>query len=100
MTGTASPGLPEAVLVGSAAVAFASHDTPTLAPVDSSAAFLDAYQRARTRQFSPYEHEVAWAASIVVPLNNIRDEVMFNHPRHSYERLKAQRVERLTRANA
>jgi hypothetical protein len=92
--------LPEAVLVGSAAVAFASHDTPTLAPVDSSAAFLDAYQRARTRQFSPYEHEVAWAASIVVPLNNIRDEVMFNHPRHSYERLKAQRVERLTRANA
>jgi hypothetical protein len=92
--------LPEAVLVGSAAGAFASHDTPTLAPVESSAAFLDAYQRARARQFSPYEHEVAWAASIVVPLNNIRDELMFNHPRHSYERLKAQRGERLTRANA
>jgi hypothetical protein len=92
--------LPEAVLVGSAAGAFANHDTPTLAPVESSTAFLDAYQRARARQFSPYELEVAWAASIVVPLNNIRDELMFNHPRHSYERLEAQRVERLTRANA
>jgi hypothetical protein len=92
--------LPESVLVGSASGAFASHDTPTLAPVESSAAFLDAYQRARARQFSPYELEVAWAASIVVPLNNIRDELMFDHPRLSYERLKKQRVERLARANA
>jgi len=92
--------LPEAVLTGSAAGAFASHDTPTLAPVESSAAFLDAYQRARARQFSPYEDEVAWAASIVVLLNNIRDELMFDHPKLTYERLKAQRVERLARANA
>jgi hypothetical protein len=92
--------LPESVLVGSAAGAFASHETPTLAPVESSAAFLDAYQRARARQFSPYEHEVAWAASIVVPLNNIRDELKFDHPRLSYERLETQRVERLARANA
>jgi hypothetical protein len=92
--------LPEPVLVGSAAGAFASRDTPTLAPVESSAAFLDAYQRARARQFSPYEHQVAWAASVVVPLNNIRDELMFDHPRLSYEQLKAQRVERLARANA
>lgn len=92
--------LPEAVLAGSAAGVFASHDTPTLAPVESSAAFLDAYQRARGGRFSPYEHEVAWAASIVVALNNVRDELMFDHPRHSYERLKAQRVERLQRAHA
>jgi hypothetical protein len=92
--------LPEAVLVGSASGAFASHETPTLAPVESSAAFLDAYQRARGRRFSPYEHEIAWAASIVVPLNNIHDELMFDHPRLSYERLKTQREERLFRANA
>jgi hypothetical protein len=68
--------------------------------VESSAAFLDAYQRARGRRFSPYEHEIAWAASIVVPLNNIHDELMFDHPRLSYERLKTQREERLFRANA
>jgi hypothetical protein len=92
--------LPEAVLVGSAAGAFASHDTPTLAPVESSAAFLDAYQSACGKRFSPYEHEIAWAASIVVPLNNVNDELMFDHPRLSYERLKTQRVDRLSRANA
>jgi hypothetical protein len=35
-----------------------------------------------------------------VALNNIRDELMFDHPRLSYERLKVQRVERLARASA
>jgi hypothetical protein len=77
--------LPEAVLVGAAAGVFASHDTPTLAPVESSAAFLDAYQRARGEGFSPDEHEVAWAATILVALNNVRDELMFDHPRLSYD---------------
>jgi hypothetical protein len=92
--------LPEAVLVGAAAGVFASYDTPTLAPVESSAAFLDAYQRARGEAFSPDEHEIAWAATILVALNNVRDELVFDHPRLSYERLKVQRVERLARANA
>jgi hypothetical protein len=92
--------LPEAVLAGAAASVFASHDTPTLAPVESSAAFLDAYQRARGERFSSGEEEIAWAATILVALNNVRDELMFDHPRLSYERLKAQRGERLARASA
>jgi len=91
--------LPEAVLVGAAAGVFASHDTPTLAPVESSAAFLDAYQRARGERFSSHEQEIAWAATILVALNNVRDELMFDHPRLSYERLMAQRMERLARAH-
>jgi len=92
--------LPEAVLVGAAAGVFASHGTPALAPVQSSAAFLDAYERARGERFSPYEHEIAWAASILVALYDARDELLLGRPRLSYERLKAQRVERLTRAHA
>jgi len=90
--------LPEAALVGAAAGVFASHGTPTLAPVASSAAFLDAYERARGEDLSPYEHEIAWAASVLVALYDARDEVILGRPRVSYERLKAQRVERLARA--
>jgi hypothetical protein len=37
---------------------------PQLAPVDSSAAFLLAYQELRGRGFSTVEQEVAWAASL------------------------------------
>jgi len=92
--------LPEAALVGAAAGVFASHATPTLAPVESSEAFLDAYERARGERFSPYEHEIAWAASTLVALSDARDELIFGRPRLSYERLKAQRQERLARAHA
>jgi Phosphotransferase enzyme family len=92
--------LPEAAVVGTGAGVFASHGKPTLAPLESSAAFLDAYQRARGARFSPYESEIAWAASIWVALHNARDELIYNRPKLSYERLEAQRVERLKRANA
>ena len=92
--------LPEAALVGVAAGVFASHGKPTLAPVESSAAFLDAYERARGECFSPYEHEIAWTASILVALNDAREELIFSRPRLSFEQLQAQRVERLTRAHA
>lgn len=92
--------LPEAALVGAAAGVFASHGQPTLAPVESSAAFLDAYERARGERFSPGEHEIAWAASILVALYDARDELIFGRPRLSYDRLRAQRLERLARAHA
>lgn len=92
--------LPEAALAGTAAGVFASHGKPTLAPLQSSATFLDAYGTARGARFSRYEYAIAWAASIWVALHNARDELIYNRPRLSYERLKAQRVERLTRAQA
>ena len=86
--------------MGTAAGVFASHGEPTLAPIESSAAFLDAYERARDKRFSSYEREIAWAASLWVALRNARDELIFNRPRLSYERLKAQHRERLSRAHA
>jgi hypothetical protein len=92
--------LPEAALVGTAAGVFASHGEPTLAPIESSAAFLDAYEDARGERLSPHEHEIAWAASIWVALHNARDELIFDRPRLSYEALEAQHIERLARANA
>jgi hypothetical protein len=92
--------LPEAALVGTAAGVFASHGEPTLAPIESSAAFLDAYEDARGERLSPYEHEVAWATSIWVALHNARDELIFDRPRLSYDELAVQHIERLTCANA
>jgi hypothetical protein len=55
---------PEAALVGAASGSFASSGAPTLAPIDSSAAFLAAYQDTRGRAFTAVELEVAWAASV------------------------------------
>jgi hypothetical protein len=57
---------PEAALVGSASGAFASSGQPTLAPVESSMAFLESYQAVRGRQFTAVEWEVAWIAGCVV----------------------------------
>lgn len=94
--------LPEAAIAGSAAGIFASHGRPALAPLESSEAFLQAYESERERgaRFSPYEMEIAWAASIWEALHNARDELIYNRPKLSYEQLKAQRVERLARAGA
>lgn len=85
--------LPEAATAGSAAGIFASHGTTTLAPLESSEAFLHAYENERGVRFSPYETEIAWAASIWEALHNARDELIYNRPKLSYERLKAERVD-------
>jgi hypothetical protein len=92
--------LPEAALAGTAAGVFASHGKPTLAPLASSEAFLEAYERARGGRFSSHESEIAWAASIWVALHNARDELIYDRPRISFDQLKAQRAERLARARA
>jgi hypothetical protein len=92
--------LPEAALAGTAAGVFASHDEPRLAPIESSAAFLHAYQATRGVRFTSYETEIAWAASIWVALHNARDELIYHRPTLSYDQLEAQHIERLTRANA
>lgn len=92
--------LPEAALAGTAAGVFASYGEPILAPLESSAAFLAAYEDARASPFSKHEMEIAWTASVWVALHNARDEVIYDRPRLSFDTLKAQRVERLRRANA
>lgn len=56
--------VPEAAIVGAASGSFASAEVPTLAPVASSAAFIEQYQQTRRRVFSVEELHVAWAASI------------------------------------
>jgi hypothetical protein len=92
--------LPEAAIAGSAAGIFASHGRTALAPLESSEAFLHAYESERGGRFSPYEREIAWAASIWEALHDARDELIHSRPKLSYEQLKAQRVERLARAHA
>jgi hypothetical protein len=90
---------PEAALAGAASGAFASSGQPTLAPIESSAAFLVAYQDVRGRLFTAEEQEVAWAASLWMETYNVWE---FLHGRHplSDEALRAQAAERLRRADA
>jgi hypothetical protein len=92
--------LPEAALVGTASGVFATQDSPTLAPIESSAVFIDAYETARGNAFSSYEREIVWAASVWVALHNARDELIFDRPGLSYEGLQAQHAERLALAKA
>ncbi|WP_370965355.1 phosphotransferase [Amycolatopsis sp. cg9] len=92
--------LPEAALVGAASGAFASDSPPTLAPVASSAAFLEAYQDFRGRRFTAEEHEVAWAAGLWPALHNARWEALHGDPPVCGAAVRAQAAERLRRANA
>ncbi|MFI6693575.1 hypothetical protein ACIBLA_17795 [Streptomyces sp. NPDC050433] len=91
---------PEAALVGAACGAFASASPPTLAPVESSAAFLAAYQKLRGRRFTAEEQEIAWAASLWPAAHNARWEALHGDPPVSCEAVRAQAAERLRRANA
>jgi hypothetical protein len=91
---------PEAALVGAASGAFASAGPPTLAPIESSAAFLTAYQEARGRTFTASETEVAWAASLWPAAHNARWEVLHGQDPVSGEALRVQAAERLERATA
>jgi hypothetical protein len=88
---------PEAALVGAASGAFASDGPPRLAPVESSEAFLVAYQDICGRLFTAVEQEVAWAASLWMAAYNVW-EGLGGTP--SRDALRAQSTERLRRANA
>ena len=92
---------PEAALVGAACGAYV-RDTgpPSLAQVESSAAFLSAYQDLRGRRFTAEEQEVAWAASLWPAVHNARWEVLHGDPPVSCDAVRAQGAERLRRANA
>jgi Ser/Thr protein kinase RdoA (MazF antagonist) len=92
--------LPEAAIVGAACGAFASVEQPTLAPLESSAAFLDVYEQARSRSFTVEEREVAWAASLWLPAHNAYAEVMYGLPLVATTQLTLQAEERLRLADA
>lgn len=92
--------MPESALVGAAAGAFASTETPGLAPVASSAAFIEGYQRARLRAFTDDEVEVAWAASLWPAAHNARAEALFGQQPVAGAALREQAAERLARAGA
>jgi len=91
---------PEAALAGAASGAFASDGPPTLAPVESSEAFLVAYQNLRGRWFTAVELEVAWAASVWMAAYNAREEALLGGIPVGRNALRAQAAERLRRANA
>ena len=92
--------LPEAALAGAACGAFASASPPTLAPIESSAAFLTAYQDLRGRRFTAEEQQVAWAASLWPAAHNARWEALHGDTPVSGDAVLAQAVERLRRAGA
>lgn len=92
--------MPEPVLVGSASGVFASAEVPTLAPLESSAAFIKAYQGARRRRFSADELELAWAASLWTTTHNARTEALLGQPPVATTALRAQAAARLSLASA
>jgi hypothetical protein len=91
---------PEAALAGAASGAFASDGPPTLAPIESSEAFLVAYQDIRGRLFTAVEQEIAWAASLWMAAFNARELALLGDAPVSCDPLQAQAAERLRRANA
>ena len=91
---------PEAALAGAASGAFASDGPPALAPVESSEAFLVAYQDFRGRSFTAVEQEIAWAAGLWMAAYNAREEALYGASPVCRDALRAQAAERLRRANA
>ena len=92
--------LPEAALAGAAAGVFASAVTTTLAPLESSAAFLDAVQTARDRAFDAEELELAWAASLWPALHRARVELLYDLAPVAVAAVAEQAEERLALAGA
>jgi hypothetical protein len=92
---------PDAALAGAACGAFSSGPgAPTLAPIESSEAFLMAYQDLRGRSFTAVEQQVAWAASLWVPAHNARWEALLGNAPVAGEALRTQAAERLRLAHA
>ncbi len=90
---------PGAALAGAASGAFSSAGLPVLAPIESSEAFLVAYQELRGHLFTAAEQEAAWAASLWMAAYNVWEALHGGTPL-SDDALRAQAAERLRRANA
>ena len=80
--------------------AFASLEIPTLAPIESSAAFLETYTEVRGRSLGRDQGEVAWAASLWPALHNARGELIYAQPHVALKELEQQAVRRLQLAGA
>ncbi|MBO0869523.1 MAG: hypothetical protein J2P15_13245 [Micromonosporaceae bacterium] len=91
---------PEAALVGAASGSFASAGPPTLAPIESSEAFLATYQDVRGRMFTAVELEIAWAASVWMAAYNAREMALYGGNPAGGDTLRAQAAERLHRIDA
>jgi hypothetical protein len=78
----------------------ASDGPPTLAPIESSEAFLVAYQNLRGRRFTAVEQEIAWAASVWMAAYNAREEALPGGNPVCRDALRAQAAERLRRVSA
>jgi len=91
---------PEAALAGAASGSFASAGPPILAPIESSEAFLVAYQNIRGRLFTAVEREIAWAASLWMAAYNARELALCGGTSAGGDALRAQAAERLRRAHA
>jgi hypothetical protein len=91
---------PEAALVGAASGAFPKTGPATLPPIESSEAFLVAYQDIRGRRFTAEEQEIAWAAGLWPAAHDVRWEALRGGTPRSGDALRAQAAERLRRANA
>ena len=91
---------PEAALAGAASGSFASAGPPMLAPIESSEAFLLAYQDIRGRMFTAAELQTAWAASLWMAAYNAREEALRGDPPVGGDALRTQAAERLRRAHA
>jgi hypothetical protein len=68
--------------------------------MESSEAFLAAYQDIRGRLFTALELEIAWAASLWMAAYNAREQALNCDTPVCADALRAQAAERLRRANA
>ncbi|OLT46681.1 hypothetical protein BJF85_15700 [Saccharomonospora sp. CUA-673] len=92
---------PEAALVGAASVAFPKTGAATLPPLDSTEAFLNAYQAARGRAFTAEEEQLVWAAGLWVVTHDLRWEALHDRlTTGAPSALQEQAPERLRRADA
>ncbi|HET6287951.1 MAG TPA: phosphotransferase [Amycolatopsis sp.] len=91
---------PEAALVGAASGVFPKTGPARLPPIESSAAFVTAYQDLRGRRFTEEEQEVAWAAGLWTAMHDLRWEALHGKDLKAGDAVRAQAAERLRLANA
>ena len=80
---------PEAAIAGLAAASFRGLGEPGIASAADSAAFLDAYARARGRRWSPREYAASWAAGLWQRAFDAKTRSLDGDPEHILTRPQA-----------